>query len=203
MPRATTAAWLVMPPRVVRNAAGRACHGVSSGLVSIRTQMIASPFCARAFRFIGGDTPPLPKPPPGWPAIPLPAAFAAPWVQSGMQQLIQRRGLTRRTASGWSISPLARHVPAMRRLAAAVRLPLRCLQHVKLVLLHGELQILHVVIVLLELLSHAEQTRRRPRASSLPTGSHQAWRQPVDSGCGVRNAGHHVLALRVSPWYSP
>ena len=47
MPRATTAAWLVMPPRVVRMPRAACMPWMSSGLVSMRTRMIASPFCAR------------------------------------------------------------------------------------------------------------------------------------------------------------
>ncbi len=47
MPRATTAAWLVMPPRVVTIPLAACMPWMSSGLVSIRTRMTASPFAAR------------------------------------------------------------------------------------------------------------------------------------------------------------
>ena len=48
MPRATTAAWLVMPPRVVRIPLAACMPWMSSGLVSMRTRITLSPFCARA-----------------------------------------------------------------------------------------------------------------------------------------------------------
>ena len=47
MPRATTAAWLVMPPRVVTMPRAACIPWMSSGLVSIRTRITDSPFCAR------------------------------------------------------------------------------------------------------------------------------------------------------------
>src|SRR5207248_2156195 len=43
MPRATTAAWLVMPPRVVRMPFAACMPWMSSGLVSIRTRITLSP----------------------------------------------------------------------------------------------------------------------------------------------------------------
>ena len=47
MPRATTAAWLVLPPRAVSTPAAATMPGRSSGLVSRRTRMTESPFSAR------------------------------------------------------------------------------------------------------------------------------------------------------------
>ena len=47
MPRATTAAWLVMPPRVVRIARAATIPWKSSGVVSSRTRITASPVAAR------------------------------------------------------------------------------------------------------------------------------------------------------------
>ncbi len=47
MPRATTAAWLVMPPRVVRMPWAACMPWMSSGLVSMRTRITASPLPAR------------------------------------------------------------------------------------------------------------------------------------------------------------
>ena len=48
MPRATTAAWLVMPPRVVRMPRAACIPWMSSGLVSMRTRITASPRAASA-----------------------------------------------------------------------------------------------------------------------------------------------------------
>ena len=46
-PRATTAAWLVMPPVLVRMPAALCMPSTSSGLVSLRTRMTRSPLRAR------------------------------------------------------------------------------------------------------------------------------------------------------------
>ena len=46
MPRATTAAWLVMPPREVRMPLAACMPWMSSGEVSIRTRITASPAAA-------------------------------------------------------------------------------------------------------------------------------------------------------------
>ena len=46
MPRATTAAWEVMPPRVVRIPFAALMPAMSSGLVSARTRTIGSPLAA-------------------------------------------------------------------------------------------------------------------------------------------------------------
>ncbi len=48
MPRATTAAWLVMPPRVVRMPLAACMPWISSGLVSTRTRITAVPLAALA-----------------------------------------------------------------------------------------------------------------------------------------------------------
>src|ERR687889_516898 len=89
MPRATTAAWLVMPPRVVRMPLAACMPWMSSGLVSMRTRMTASPFFPR---HVDGD---------------LERGFGG-------------------------------------------ALPVARLQHVELVLLHRELDVLHVAVVPLQ-----------------------------------------------------
>ena len=53
MPRATTAAWLVMPPRVVRMPLAACMPWMSSGLVSMRTRITASPFGGAALGLVG------------------------------------------------------------------------------------------------------------------------------------------------------
>ena len=47
-PHATTAAWLVRPPVLVRMPAAECMPSTSSGLVSLRTRMTFSPFWARS-----------------------------------------------------------------------------------------------------------------------------------------------------------
>ena len=69
MPRATTAAWLVLPPRLVRMpwAAIMPCR--SSGLVSRRTRMTSSPAAARSTAVAESKTA-LPTAAPGEALIP-------------------------------------------------------------------------------------------------------------------------------------
>jgi hypothetical protein len=74
MPRATTAAWLVMPPRAVRMPL-RGVHAVmSSGLVSMRTRMTFSPLLGAPFGLVGMNTIALTAP--GRPAGPRSARRA-------------------------------------------------------------------------------------------------------------------------------
>jgi hypothetical protein len=47
-PRATTAAWLVIPPVLVRMPTAECIPSMSSGLVSCRTSSTRSPFCVRS-----------------------------------------------------------------------------------------------------------------------------------------------------------
>ena len=53
MPRATTAAWLVMPPRAVRMPWATAMPPMSSGLVSMRTRMTFLPCLAQLSAVVG------------------------------------------------------------------------------------------------------------------------------------------------------
>ena len=54
MPRATTAAWLVMPPRAVRMPSAACMPWMSSGLVSMRTRITVSPVALRALSAVVG-----------------------------------------------------------------------------------------------------------------------------------------------------
>ena len=187
MPRATTAAWLVMPPRVVRMPRAACMPWMSSGLVSMRTRMIASPFCARLSASSAREHHRAATPRPGWPAGPSPAACAAPSGSSvGCSNWSSEDGLTRRTASDWSIRPSRAMSTAMRRLRGGGALAVAGLQHVQLVLLHGELDVLHVVVVLLELLADLPSARRRPSGIATSSGVSSGLAPALDSGCGVR-----------------
>ena len=54
MPRATTAAWLVMPPRVVRMPSAACMPWMSSGLVSMRTRIALRPLRLQLLGIVGG-----------------------------------------------------------------------------------------------------------------------------------------------------
>ena len=135
MPRATTAAWLVMPPRVVRMPRAACMPWMSSGLVSMRTRMIASPFCARLSASSAVNTT-APEAAPGLAGSPLRQQGAVRLrVQHRMQQLVERRRVDAPHRLGLVDQAFARHVhrDAQRRRGGAFAVAR--LQHVQLVLL--------------------------------------------------------------------
>ena len=135
MPRATTAAWLVMPPRVVRMPRAACMPWMSSGLVSMRTRMIASPFCARLSASSAVNTT-APDAAPGLAGRPFASSVRGALGSSvGCSNWSSDDGFTRRTASDWSISPSRAMSTAMRSDAAAGALAVARLQHVQLALL--------------------------------------------------------------------
>ena len=125
MPRATTAAWLVMPPRVVRIPLAAFMPWMSSGLVSIRTRITASPLAARLSASSALNTI-APLAAPGLAGRPLLSSFRGAFGSSiGCSNWSSAEGFTRITASDLSISPSLAISTAIRNEAAAVRLPLR------------------------------------------------------------------------------
>jgi hypothetical protein len=125
MPRATTAAWLVMPPRVVRMPFAACMPWMSSGLVSMRTRMTASPFCARASASSALNTT-MPEAAPGEAGSPLASTLRGALGSSvGCSSWSSAAGFTRFTASVWSIRPSRAMSTAIFSDAAAVRFPLR------------------------------------------------------------------------------
>ena len=151
MPRATTAACEVMPPRVVRMPSAACMPWMSSGVVSTRTRMTLRPFFfalsassddehdlarrrAGRGRQAGGDD--------------LALGLR---IDRRMQELVERRRIDAvRPPPSSRDQPLAREVDrdAQRRLAGA--LAVAGLQHPELALLDRELHVLHVAVVLLE-----------------------------------------------------
>ena len=125
MPRATTAAWLVMPPRVVRMPSAACMPWMSSGLVSRRTRMTFSP--ARAcFSASSAENTILPDAAPGEAGRPLAITLRGALGSSvGCSSWSSDDGTMRMTASSWSISPSRTMSTAILRAALAVRLPLR------------------------------------------------------------------------------
>ncbi len=75
-PRATTAAWLALPPVAVRMPLARCMPATSSGLVSLRTSRIGSSGCfAWCSMAASAESTTLPHAAPGLAAIPCATAF--------------------------------------------------------------------------------------------------------------------------------
>jgi len=125
MPRATTAAWLVLPPRLVRmpRAAIMPCR--SSGLVSRRTRMTFSPASACSTARAESNTA-LPTAAPGDALTPVVIFLGSPARSNrGNMSCASWSPVTRVTASSMSIRPWSTNWVAIRNAAAAVRLPTR------------------------------------------------------------------------------
>ena len=155
MPRATTAACEVMPPRVVRMPSAACMPWMSSGEVSTRTRMtfLPSALSRVASSDVNTISPDAAPGEAGRPvAITLRSAFGS---MVGCRSWSSEAGSIRATASSLVISFSFASSTAMRSAALAVRLPERRLQHPELALLDGELEVLHVAVVLLELVVDA------------------------------------------------
>ncbi len=125
MPRATTAAWLVLPPRLVRMPCEAIMPCRSSGLVSRRTRMTFSP-CPASSTARGESNTTLPTAAPGEALIPLAICRTSPPVSNrGNISWASWAPVTRVSASSSSIRPCAISWVAMRNAAPAVRLPTR------------------------------------------------------------------------------
>ena len=128
-----------------------------------------------------------------------------------MQQLVELiDGSTRSTAVSRSMSRSFTMSTAILTAACAVRLPLRVCSMYSLPLLDGELDVLHVLVVPLELVGDAAQLLVGLRHHLLEGGdgalalvlAHALDRDLARASmvtCGGADAGHHVLALRVRP----
>ena len=178
MPRATTAAWLDLPPTAVRMPFATSMPWMSSGVVSLRTR-ITGPFAdsstassaregraadcgAGRCRDPGGD---------------LRQFLERRRIEHRVQQLIE---LVRRDAQHRFLlrdHALFHHVDrdAHRRRAGA--LAVAGLQHVKLAVFDGELEILHVLVMLFEVRGDLAKLRDRLRGITFSRSA---------IGCGVR-----------------
>ena len=125
MPRATTAAWLVMPPVEVRMPSAACMPWMSSGLVSRRTRITFSP--ARAcFSASSAVNTTLPEAAPGEAGRPLAITLRSALGSSvGCSSWSSEAGTMRATASFLSIRPSRTMSTAILSAALAVRLPLR------------------------------------------------------------------------------
>ena len=151
MPRATTAAWLVMPPRVVRMPRAACMPWMSSGLVSIRTRITASPRLAQLSASSAENTT-LPEAAPGEAGRPRASTvILAAGSSIGCSSWSSEFGLDAADRLVAVDDALPR--PATPRSSAppaAVRLPVRVCSIHSLPALDGELDVLHVAVVVFE-----------------------------------------------------
>ena len=127
MPRATTAAWEVMPPRTVRMPWAAFMPSMSSGEVSRRTRTTFSPRSAHSLASSAEKTM-RPQAAPGEAARAWPMTgvfFRAAPSNWGCSRVSRDRGSIMATACFSSIMPSSTRSQAIFRAAAGVRLPLR------------------------------------------------------------------------------
>ena len=127
MPRATTAAWLVIPPRTVRIPWDTFIPVMSSGEVSRRTKTTFSPLPAQ-FSASSAEKTILPHAAPGDAPSPFPtgvAAFNAAASNCGCNKVSRLRGSIMATASSSVLIPSSTRSQAILSAACAVLLPLR------------------------------------------------------------------------------
>ena len=188
MPRATTAAWLVLPPRAV-SIPSRGDHALQVVGVGLPADQDAP---SRRVRAHSARSPS--RTPPGRP--PRPATPPCPWSAACASAALSNCGNiscascapdTRPSASSSVISCSSTSCAAIRNAAAGVRLPDPGLQHPQLAALDGELDVAQVPVVRLQPAHHPGQ---------LPVRLRVQLRQVVQRQ-GVPDAGDHVLALRV------
>ena len=125
MPRATTAAWLVMPPRAVTMPRAASMPRMSSGLVSSRTRITApaEPPCTSASAAVKTILPVAAPGDAGRPVAITSRLDAGSMV--GCSNWSRLAGSTRITASSRLISPSLARSTATFSAAFAVRFPLR------------------------------------------------------------------------------
>ena len=187
MPRATTAACDVLPPRLVRMPRAATMPRRSSGLVSRRTRITSSPRSAHSTAAAESKTT-------------LPTAAPGRGVHALRDQLplgVRVEAREHQLRELGAVDPLDRlvHVDEAlvdelagdpeRRLRGPLADPR--LQHPQLAVLDGELDVAQVAVVLLERLHDAEQLVVRRLVDLLEVGQRDR----------VADAGHDVLALGV------
>eukprot|EP00438_Fugacium_kawagutii_P021523 Skav233408 [mRNA] locus=scaffold892:134441:141349:+ [translate_table: standard] len=151
MPRATTAAWLVMPPLVVKTPSAACKPWMSSGLVSMRTRITFSPSLHR--RTASSATGCTRR---GWKALGNDVLLGL-GVESRMQELVDQIRLQTQKSLRLGDQAFVGHVNRNLQSSRSCTLSIAGLQHVELALLDRKLDVLHVLVVSLELLSHREQ----------------------------------------------
>ena len=160
MPRATTAAWLVMPPRVVRMPRAACMPWMSSGLVSMRTRMTASPLAARRFSASSALKTTMPEAAPGLAGRPRDSSFRLAPSGRGSGAGADRARLASTRLKGLVAvdeALILGHFDGNPQAGGGGAFAVAGLQHVELVLLHGELDVLHVEVVRFELFAYGDE----------------------------------------------
>ncbi len=200
MPRATTAAWLVMPPRVVRMPTAACMPCTSSGEVSTRARITVWPCALRCTASSASNTS-SPVAAPGEAGSPLARTVrSASGSSVGCSSWSSWLGVDAGDRLLAADQPLLRHVDGDLERGLGRALARAGLQHEQLAFLHGELDVLKVAEMRLELGAGALQLGEgvghqalRARAGVAP----EPRREASVKGCGVRKPDDHVLALRV------
>ena len=125
IPRATTAACEVLPPRAVSTPRAAIMPGRSSGLVSRRTSTTSSPRAPHVAA-LSDVSAMRPEVAPGEAPTPVVrCSRGAVWSNRGNSSCASWSPVTRRTASSASISPSSTMARAIRNAASGVRFPTR------------------------------------------------------------------------------
>ena len=189
MPRATTAAWEVMPPRTVRMPWEAAMPSMSSGEVSRRTRTTFSPRSAHSLASSAVKTT-WPQAAPGEAARPVPIGLGGlqgGGVKLGMEQGVQLLGLHAQNGLLLGDHALVHQVHGDLQGGGGGALAVAGLEHVELAVFNGELHVLHVPVVVFQLVGDV---------GKLLVHLGHVLLELVD-GLGGADAGHHVLALGV------
>ena len=163
MPRATTAACEVMPPRAVRMPGGRlhAVDVLGRGLDAHEDDALALLRRASASSALNTT---LPTAAPGEAGRPArdDVARRRLRIERRVQQLVELVGLDAQDRFFLGDQPSFTMSTAMRTMAVAGALAVAGLQHPELALLDGELDVLHVAVVLSSFCRRGRARRRPP-----------------------------------------
>jgi hypothetical protein len=186
-----------MPPKAVRKPSEAFMPRMSSGLVSWRASgrvvFFADDARPPGHRVVGEEDHPAAggarasREPAGEQPAALHRLGLLPRVEDRPQEVVERLGLDPQQRLLAGDEPLLRHLHGDARGGQPGALASAGLQHVEGAPLDGELDVLHLAIVLLQLLAHRQQLARERRPARLHLG-HLLRRA---------DAGHHVLALGV------
>ncbi len=188
MPRATTAACEVLPPRLVRIALRREEAVDVLGLGLLAHEHHASRRACRAAPAVSASNTMLPDAAPGDAGRPCASDLAACAGSSvGTSSCSSRIALIRVSARSFVISPSGDHPDRRRHHRARVHLAVAGLQAVEPAALDRELEVLHLLVVGLELVAQLDE---------LPVEPGHLLRHRGDR-LRRADAGDDVLALRV------
>ena len=167
MPRATTAACDVMPPCAVSTPCAWSRPWMSSGVVSQRTRMTASPALPSSSARSASKTT-LPEAAPGEAFSPVATtSTSARRVDHRVQQLVELRRVDPRHRLLARDQALGDHVDGRLQRGRGRALRRARLQQVEPVVLDGELDVLDVAVVLLEPPHRVERAARTRAAAGL------------------------------------